>query len=74
MFKKIAIFPIRAYQVVLRPLLPSSCVFHAHGKLGCSEYTISVIREKGVIKGTILGIFRIIRCNPWQKVFDDPEW
>lgn len=74
MFKKIAIFPIRVYQVAIRPFFPSSCVFHAHGKKGCSEYAVSMIREKGVVKGFLLGGFRIIRCHPFQKVFDDPEW
>ncbi len=74
MFKKIAIFPIRIYQVIIRPLLPDSCIFYAHGKKSCSEYTIGVINEKGVIKGILLGGFRILRCNPWRKIFDDPNW
>jgi putative membrane protein insertion efficiency factor len=74
MFKKIIIFPIRVYQVVISPFLPKACVFHAHGKKSCSEYIISMIHEKGVAKGLFLGGFRILRCNPWQKVFDDPSW
>ena len=74
MFKKIAIIPIRLYQMVIRPFLPNTCVFHAHGKKGCSEYAIWAIQERGVIKGIFLGAFRIVRCNPWQKVFDDPQW
>lgn len=74
MFKKIIIAPIRFYQIVIRPFLPNSCVFHAHGKKSCSEYTVAIINEKGVAKGILLGSWRIIRCNPWQKNFTDPNW
>lgn len=74
MGKKIIIFFIRGYQLVIRPLLPNSCVFSAHGKMSCSEYTISVVRDKGMVKGVMLGGFRILRCNPWQKNFNDPNW
>ena len=74
MFKKIVIAPIRAYQYIIRPLLPNSCVFHAHGMRSCSVYTVESINEKGVIKGIILGIWRIVRCNPWQHTFTDPNW
>jgi putative membrane protein insertion efficiency factor len=73
MFKKIVILPIRAYQYLLRPFLPNSCVFNAHGKMSCSEYTIYTIKHKGVIKGIMLGGWRIARCNPWQRSFNDPE-
>lgn len=74
MVKKIVIAPIRAYQYIIRPLLPNSCVFHAHGMKSCSVYTVDSINEKGVIKGMLLGVWRIIRCNPWQKKFTDPDW
>lgn len=72
MFKKIIIFPIRIYQIILRPLFPSSCVFHQHGKMGCSDYTIHVIKKFGPIRGIFLGMNRIIRCHPFQDEFEDP--
>ncbi len=74
MFKKIVIAPIRLYQYVIRPMLPNSCVFHARGMKSCSVYTVDSINEKGVTKGLILGIWRIVRCNPWQRKFTDPNW
>ena len=70
--KKVFIAPIKIYQVILRPLFPSSCVFHANGSPGCSEYTIMAITKYGPIKGSYIGFKRILRCHPWQKNTYDP--
>lgn len=72
--RKIIIFIIKIYQKLISPLLPSSCVFYANGQKSCSQYSIHVFEKHGVIKGTFLTINRIIRCNPWQKNFNDPHW
>ncbi len=71
--REILIFFIRGYQKYISPLLPNSCVFYAHGQKSCSQYSISVLKTQGALKGTMLTLYRIIRCNPWQKKFSDPE-
>lgn len=38
----------------------------------CSEYTYQAIEKYGVIKGSWLGLKRIVRCNPWNKGGYDP--
>ena len=38
----------------------------------CSEYTKEAIKIHGSIKGTYLGIKRVIRCNPLSKNIYDP--
>ena len=38
----------------------------------CSEYTIQAIEKYGAIKGVGLGIWRILRCNPFSKGGYDP--
>ena len=38
----------------------------------CSEYTKQAIEKYGAIKGTRLGLARIIRCNPFSKGGYDP--
>ena len=38
----------------------------------CSEYTKQAIEKYGALKGTILGIHRILRCNPFSKGGYDP--
>ena len=38
----------------------------------CSEYTKQAIEKYGAVKGIILGIKRILRCNPFSKGGYDP--
>ena len=38
----------------------------------CSEYTLRSINNNGVIIGIALGIWRILRCNPFSKGGFDP--
>lgn len=38
----------------------------------CSEYTKQAIQKYGPVKGSVLGIKRIIRCNPFSKGGYDP--
>lgn len=33
----------------------------------CSDYTHSALGKYGLIKGSIKGLYRVIRCNPWSK-------
>lgn len=72
MIRKALIFPIKIYQVVMRPLFAGSCVFHAAGSPGCSDYAIAVIAKYGPLKGVWLGFRRVLRCHPWQKNTYDP--
>lgn len=44
------------------------CQFHPT----CSQYTYEAIEKHGVIRGTILGAWRILRCNPWARGGADP--
>ncbi len=53
---------VRLYQAVLSPLLGSRCRFHP----SCSSYGIDALRTHGAIKGTLLTIGRLGRCNPWN--------
>jgi len=33
----------------------------------CSEYTRQAVDKYGIIKGSLLGIIRILKCNPFSK-------
>lgn len=66
--KKILIFLIKIYKKYISPLLPKSCRFHPT----CSEYAIESIYRYGVLKGSIKSIYRILRCNPFNKGGYDP--
>jgi len=38
----------------------------------CSEYTYQSIEKYGLVKGSIMGGYRILRCNPWNSGGYDP--
>ncbi len=59
---------IRFYQVALRPLLIGSCKFVP----SCSEYFIEAVHEWGPIRGSWLGIKRLLRCRPFTMGGIDP--
>jgi len=67
-FRGIFILLVKFYQLSISPLIPDSCRYTPT----CSEYTIQALKEHGVIKGLILGIWRIARCNPWGGHGYDP--
>jgi len=74
--KEIAKFFIRIYQKLFsfdhsfwaRPDLYRICIHEP----SCSEYTYQAIDRFGLIKGGIMGFFRILRCNPFSKGGHDP--
>ena len=66
--KQIAIALIRGYQRCLSPLLPPSCRFEP----SCSHYSVEALREQGLLKGSILSGWRILRCNPFNGGGYDP--
>ena len=38
----------------------------------CSQYAIEAIEKYGVLKGGLLAVWRILRCNPFSKGGYDP--
>jgi putative membrane protein insertion efficiency factor len=59
---------IRAYQVGISPLLPSSCRYVP----SCSTYAIEAIEKYGAMKGGWLALKRIGRCHPFRSGGFDP--
>jgi putative membrane protein insertion efficiency factor len=59
---------VRLYQWTISPLLGRRCRFEP----SCSEYFIGSVRKYGAIRGTLRGVWRICRCNPWNPGGYDP--
>ena len=60
---------IRFYQTSISPLHPPRCRYLPT----CSDYTMQAIEKYGAVKGTWLGLKRIMRCHPFHKGgFYDP--
>ena len=66
--KKLFILLITFYQKHISIWLGAKCKYEPT----CSEYTKQAIEKYGVIKGTVKGIKRILRCNPFSKGGYDP--
>jgi len=66
--RKLFILLIRGYKKLISPMLPPSCRFYPT----CSEYSIQALEKYGVIKGGAKTIWRILRCNPFNKGGYDP--
>lgn len=62
---------VRGYQLILSPHLPSSCRYTP----SCSQYAMQALEQYGAVKGTILAVHRVLRCNPWGgHGYDPPRW
>jgi uncharacterized protein len=59
---------VRLYQAVLRPIFPAVCRFQP----SCSEYFVLAVQKYGPWRGSLKGIGRICRCNPWHLGGYDP--
>lgn len=67
--KKALIFLIRTYQMTISPRFShGSCRYIPT----CSQYAIEAIEIHGVIKGSLMAAWRILRCNPFSKGGWDP--
>ena len=59
---------IRAYQFLISPLLGPTCRFAP----SCSEYFIDATRRHGALRGTWMGMRRLVRCHPLNPGGLDP--
>ena len=66
--RSLATAPIRFYRRFLSRLKPPMCRFDPT----CSEYALVAIETHGIVRGTLLGAWRILRCNPFCQGGYDP--
>jgi len=53
---------LRLYRLAVSPLTPASCKYHP----SCSQYALDAVRRFGVLRGSVLAAWRLLRCNPWS--------
>lgn len=78
-WKKLTTFPflllIRLYQKTISPDHGPLKSFFPYGYCkftpSCSEYGYQAIEKYGVLKGGFKAMYRILRCNPWNKGGED---
>ena len=66
--RRLVCAPIRLYHKFISPCLGHNCRFLPT----CIQYAIEAIMMHGVLKGGLLAMWRILRCNPWGGHGFDP--
>ena len=59
---------LRAYRLLLSPLLGARCRFYPT----CSAYASEAIETHGATRGAWLALKRILKCGPWHPGGVDP--
>ncbi|MBQ8623267.1 MAG: membrane protein insertion efficiency factor YidD [Oscillospiraceae bacterium] len=60
--KKILELAVKFYRKIISPLKPPCCKYYPT----CSTYALEALKKHGAIKGSILAVWRVLRCNPWS--------
>jgi putative membrane protein insertion efficiency factor len=59
------IWIVHQYQIYASPAL--SHRIHCRFVPSCSEYSWRAVKKFGIVRGGLLTVERLARCNPWQK-------
>jgi len=65
---KLALVLLRAYPLLIAPLLPNCCRFVP----SCSQYATEAFETHGLVKGLGLSLKRLLRCHPFHPGGWDP--
>jgi len=65
---RLGVAAVWLYRVTLGALFPTTCKYHP----SCSQYAIDALREFGLVRGSILTGWRLLRCNPFSHGGFDP--
>ncbi len=68
LMKGVVLCLLKVYKRFVSPLLPRACRFVPT----CSEYMYEAIEKKGILRGLLLGLKRILRCHPFSSGGVDP--
>lgn len=60
--RNLGVLLIRAYRAVISPLYGDVCRYHP----SCSAYGLGSVQQQGLLVGSALTAWRIVRCNPWS--------
>ena len=59
---------IGIYKRYYNPLFQGQCKYVP----SCSAYMVQAVKKRGFFCGLLMGIWRILRCNPFSKGGFDP--
>lgn len=56
------LLPLHLYRLIISPNLAPRCKYYP----SCSTYGVQAVRELGVLRGSIVAAWRVLRCNPFS--------
>ncbi|MCC7460129.1 MAG: membrane protein insertion efficiency factor YidD [Proteobacteria bacterium] len=68
MMKKILVYLIKGYQLLISPMLGTRCRFHP----SCSAYAVESIEKNGALLGVLQTSKRLSKCHPFHAGGFDP--
>jgi uncharacterized protein len=68
LLRSVTIAPIKLYQAVVSPAIGQRCRYYP----SCSEYAVQAISRFGILRGLVLAVWRLLRCNPFSSGGFDP--
>lgn len=60
--RNVGVLLIRGYRAVISPIYGDVCRYYP----SCSAYGLGSVQQRGLIVGSLLTAWRIVRCNPWS--------
>ncbi len=59
--RNLGVLVLRGYRAVISPLYGDVCRYYP----SCSAYGLGSVQQRGLVVGSALTAWRILRCNPW---------
>ena len=65
---RLGVAAVWLYRLTWGALFPTTCKYHP----SCSQYAIDAVKTRGLVRGSLLAGWRLLRCNPWSRGGFDP--
>ncbi len=62
LMEKVIVILIKSYQMT-RAFRSSCCRFYP----ACSDYSVQAIEKRGLFRGLLLTLARLMKCHPWHQ-------
>jgi putative membrane protein insertion efficiency factor len=66
--KTLILQTLRGYKKMVSPMLMPACRYVPT----CSEYALEAVDSHGVFRGSLLALWRVLRCHPFSAGGYDP--
>jgi uncharacterized protein len=66
--KNVVVQILRGYKWAISPMFPPACRYVPT----CSEYAMEAIEGFGILRGSMMALWRLLRCHPFVKGGYDP--